>query len=286
MTDEGHKKDEGLEEPESSPSDEKNKRDAEERTAPPGSVVYQAILTEGVQELRRCPAALWWSGLAAGLSMGFSLVAEGLLSFYLPEARWTPLVTKLGYSVGFLIVILGRQQLFTENTLTAILPLLNRREGATIRDVSRLWSIVLAANLVGAAVFAIGIAELAVFDHETRAAFQRVGEVALAPSPAALFVKAIFAGWLIALMVWLLPYAESARVLVIVIVTYLIGLGGFAHIIAGSVEVMFVAAVGGASWIQCIAGYMLPTLAGNIIGGVALVAALNHAQVVADRELH
>src|SRR3954454_9630144 len=122
-------------------------RDADERTAPSGKVVYKAILKEGEEELERPSAALFWSGLAAGLSMGFSMVAEGLLTAHLPDAPWRPLVAKLGYSVAFLIVVLGRQQLFTENTLSPVLPLLKRKDRATAANVLRLWGVVLAANL-------------------------------------------------------------------------------------------------------------------------------------------
>src|SRR4051812_32659775 len=88
--------------------------EAHERSSPGGEVVYKAILKEGEDELERPSGALFWSGLAAGLSMGFSLIGEALLRAYLPEAHWRPLVAKFGYSLGFLIVILGRQQLFTE----------------------------------------------------------------------------------------------------------------------------------------------------------------------------
>jgi formate/nitrite transporter FocA (FNT family) len=91
---------------------EKKEEDIVERTAPPGDVVYHAVYREGEHELKRNNTELALSGLSAGLSMGFSLVAEGLLRAHLPEAVWTPLLSKLGYSVGFLIVVLGRQQLF------------------------------------------------------------------------------------------------------------------------------------------------------------------------------
>src|SRR5579884_3436773 len=100
--------------------------EADQLRSPAGSVVYKAVCKEGADELERPSSALFWSGLAAGLSMGFSLVTEGLLSAYLPDSHWRPLVAKFGYSLGFLIVILGRQQLFTENTLTVILPLLSK----------------------------------------------------------------------------------------------------------------------------------------------------------------
>src|SRR5881394_226374 len=108
-------------------SNEKDEREAEERSSPSGAIVYKAILKEGVDELARPSSALFWSGLAAGLSMGASLIAEGLLDSYLPDAPWRPLIAKFGYSLGFLVVILGRQQLFTENTLTPILPLLQEK---------------------------------------------------------------------------------------------------------------------------------------------------------------
>src|ERR1041385_6652600 len=126
--------------------EEKEQQDAERLSAPSGKIVYKAILKEGEEELARSSAALFWSGLAAGLSMGFSMITEGLLHAYLPETHWRPLISKLGYSVGFLIVILGRQQLFTENTLTPILPLLLRKDASTLMNVLRLWSVVLAAN--------------------------------------------------------------------------------------------------------------------------------------------
>src|SRR5947209_8352377 len=116
-------------------------------------VVHETVREEGERELRRSPAALAWSGLAAGLSMGFSLVTQGLLHAYLPAAAWTPLVDNLGYSVGFLIVVLGRQQLFTENTVTAILPLLAHPNLSTFLRIVRLWAVVLLANLLGAFLF-------------------------------------------------------------------------------------------------------------------------------------
>ena len=86
--------------------------------------------------------------------MGFSLVPQGAVLPYLPDARWSVLVAKVGYTVGFLIVVLGRQQLFTENTLTPILPLLSQGGRSRLLNVLRLWGIVLAATLAGALMFA------------------------------------------------------------------------------------------------------------------------------------
>ncbi len=255
--------------------------EAAQRSSPRAIVVHQAIRAEGEEELRRSLSALWWSGLAAGLSMGFSLVGEGILRAHLPDAPWRPLISKFGYSLGFLIVVLGRQQLFTENTLTPILPLLVRRNVPTLLRVLRLWAVVLAANLLGALVFAWVVGNTLVFDHATRQTFSAIGFESLQGDFWTIVLRGVFAGWLIALMVWLLPYAESARVTVIIILTYIVGLAGFAHIIAGSIVVFQLAASGQAGWDTAI-GWVIPTLTGNIIGGVLLVAALNNAQVVAD----
>jgi formate/nitrite transporter FocA (FNT family) len=265
---------------------EESKRDAEhreagERSAPSGRIVYKAILKEGEEELARPSSALFWSGLAAGLSMGFSMIAEGLLHAHLPDAPWRPLVAKFGYSVGFLIVILGRQQLFTENTLTPILPLLQWKPGATLANVSRLWAVVLVANLLGALLVALVAARTEAFDPHVRESFVEMGRKATEPGFWATVLRGVFAGWLIALMVWLLPFAETARVWVIVIITYFVGLGNFSHIIAGAVEVFSLAAAGQAAWPAVLGGYVVPTLLGNVLGGVTLVATLNHAQVVA-----
>src|SRR5215213_10437510 len=176
--------------------------DARQRRSPSGRVVYDAVMQEADEELTRSSSALFWSALAAGLSMGFSMIAEGILRHYLPEAGWKPLVTKLGYSAGFLIVILGRQQLFTENTLTPILPLLRRKPNATIGNVLRLWAIVLVSNLVGAALFAIAIGWFPVLEPTVKDAATAIAAEALAPGPMKIALRGIFAGWLIALMVW------------------------------------------------------------------------------------
>ena len=261
---------------------ETEREQVERRTTISAIVVHEAIREEGERELRRPASALAWSGLAAGLSMGFSLVGQGLLRAYLPDVSWRPLIANFGYSLGFLIVVLGRQQLFTENTLTAILPLLAHPNRHTIWRVIRLWLIVLVANIVGALAFAMLVAHTAIFKPEIQAAFTAIGKAALDGSFSTILLKAIFAGWLIALMVWLLPAAETARVHIIIILTYIVGLGAFAHIIAGSVEVLYLVSAGSLSWQGYLGEFFAPTLLGNIIGGVSLVAALNYAQVAAE----
>ena len=190
-------------------------------------------------------------------------------------------IAKLGYTVGFLIVVLGRQQLFTENTLTVILPLLRRRDRVTMRNVGRLWAVVLAANLVGAGMFAAVAARTTAFEPAVRDTFLAIGHEAMAAATATTLLRGIYAGWLIALMVWLLPFAETARVWVIVIITYIVGVGHFSHVIAGSVETLYLVAAGDRSLWEYLAGYLAPSFVGNVIGGVSLVAAIAHAQFVA-----
>jgi formate/nitrite transporter FocA (FNT family) len=259
--------------------------DVEQRSSPGGKIVYHAVLKEADEELERSTSALFWSGLAAGLSMGFSLIAEALIRDRLPEhVAWSPLVSKLGYSVGFLVVILGRQQLFTENTLTPVLPLLKRKDLDTMANVLRLWAIVLLANLVGALAVALALAKTSAFDPEVRATFVQIGHEAMRHDFVTTFIRAIFAGWLIALLVWMLPYAESSHFFVILIITWLIGIGHFAHVIAGAVNVFTVAWSGEKSWPAVFGSFIVPALLGNIVGGVMLVAGLNHAQVVSGEE--
>jgi formate/nitrite transporter FocA (FNT family) len=259
-------------------------KQVEERLAIGAHVVYETIRREGEDELRRPAAALAWSALAAGLSMGFSFIAEALLQAHLSDAPWRPLISRAGYCVGFLIVILGRQQLFTENTLTVILPLLLHKDLKTFLRVSRLWGAVLSANFVGTYLFALALGHIALFPAPVQEAFTAIGLSHLGASFGIAFTRAIFAGWLIALMVWLLPGAESARVSIIIIITYLVGLGGLNHIIAGSTTMLYLVVTHSISWATYFVSFFLPTLLGNILGGVSLVAALGHAQVVGGKE--
>jgi formate-nitrite transporter family protein len=172
--------------------------------------------------------------------------------------------------------------LFTENTLTVILPLLLRKDVVTFVRVLRLRSIVLCANFVGTYLFALAIGHVVLFPAPVHQAFTAIALAYLGPSFGIIFTRAIFAGWLIALMVWLLPGAESARVsiITIIIITYLVGLGGLNHIIAGSTTMLYLVVTHAISWGTYFTGFFFPT----ILGGVSLVAAPGHAQVVGGKE--
>jgi len=269
---------------ESTISTRAERKQVEERLAIGPQVVYETIRREGEEELARTASALAWSALAAGLSMGFSFVAEALLSSHLPDEPWRPLISRAGYCIGFLIVILGRQQLFTENTLTVVLPLLVRKDLSTLLRMLRLWAVVLTANLVGTFLFALCIGKIHIFDAHTQETLTSIGVAHLGAGFGTVLMRAIFAGWLIALMVWLLPGAESSRIAIIIIITYLVGISGFNHVIAGSTTMFFLIATKVITWKIYLAQFLLPTLLGNVIGGFALVAALGHAQVVGGKE--
>jgi formate-nitrite transporter family protein len=170
--------------------------------------------------------------------------------------------------------------LFTENTLTPILPLLHRRDRATLRNVARLWSVILLSNLAGALAMAWVLGNTGAFPEEVRRVFAQIGRESLQIGFGLIVLRAIFAGWLLAMLVWVLPFAEHARFFVIIGLTWLIGIGGFSHVVAGSIEVMLLGATGAASWTHVVGGYIVPALIGNVVGGVSLVAALNHAQVI------
>jgi formate-nitrite transporter family protein len=273
-----------VNDPESPISSIEEAQKVQERVAIGAKVVYEAVRLEGEEELERPTAALAWSGLAAGLSMGFSLLAEGALQAHLPDSSWRPMIARLGYSVGFLIVVLGRQQLFTENTLTVVLPLLLHKDLATIRKVLRLWSVVLSANVFGTFLFALAIARLHFLEPAVQKSLLDVSEGHLPLGFWTTLLRAILAGWLIALMVWMLPDAASSRVIVIIIMTYLISISSLSHIIAGSTNIFFLVSEGKLSLGQYFTAFFFPTLIGNVAGGVSLVAALAHAQVVGGKK--
>ena len=259
--------------------DEKEQRQAAERAAPGPLVIHEIVREEGEAELTRRTSGLALSGLAAGLSIGFSFVTQAYLQAGLPDAPWRRLVASLGYSLGFLIVVLGRQQLFTETTLTALIPTLTRRTLATLLATLRVWSIVLAANLAGTLIFA-GIAALpGIFTPDANAAMVELSGQLMALPFWQCAARAGFAGWLIGLMVWLLPASGSTRPIVIILLTYVVAMCQLPHIIAGSVEAAFAVFTGHASAAEYLEKFLVPTLIGNVFGGTALAAVFNHAPI-------
>jgi formate-nitrite transporter family protein len=245
-------------------------------------VVHEVVREEGETAMDRTFGALMWSALGAGLSMGFSFLVQSILESALPKASWTGLVASFGYTIGFVFVILGRQQLFTESTLTAVLPVLTRRDLKTLLKALRLWAIVLFFNLVGTTIFAGLLQFKGVFSPEVTESLAHVAHTPLSADFFVTMMRGVFSGWLIALMVWLLPSARSARLLTILLVTYTVAVSKLTHVIAGSVEAAYAVMIGSASVSDYFFVFMIPTLIGNMIGGISMVAITNHAAIAPE----
>ena len=270
-------------------ADKEAKRDAHKEAVaevgrPDAFVLHEVIRREGDEELRRNGGALFLSAFAAGLSIALSLIVPGVLKSYLPEASWTKVLTTMGYAVGFLVVVLGRQQLFTENTITPILPLLHDRSAKTAWRVLRLWAIVLAGNILATLAIAAVLAHSGAFEPSVKAAFAEISHHAIAFPFWDTVLKAIFAGWMIALLVWFLPATGSAAPFIIFLMTWLVSLCGLAHIVAGSVEGFYLVVTGDATIAEYLERFFAPTLIGNVFGGMTLVAVLNYGQVAPQVE--
>lgn len=268
----------------SGPLDAIDRDQAVEHSSIRAVVIHEVLREEGETELKRPAGSLAWSGLAAGLSMGFSFLGLALIQSGLPDAPWSRLIDSIGYTVGFLITILGRQALFTESTLTAVLPILVRRDRGTLVATLRFWLIVLSCNLIGTFIVAVIISLPDVFPAAMQTSLAEIAHDSMSGLFWPTLIKAVFAGWLIAVMVWLLPSAGTSKILVIVFLTYIVGVGRFSHIVAGSVEAWYAVLTGTASvWNYC-AKFLVPTLLGNTLGGIGMVALLNHAPLAAELE--
>ena len=257
-------------------AEEKHVKDS---ARPRAAVVYEIVRAEGEAELIRPFSALWWSGVAAGISIGLSFLTEAALAAHLPDSPWREIIAKLGYAVGFLVVILGRQQLFTENVLTAVLPVISRRRLDWLVSMGRLWVIVLAANVVGCFVFALALSALPIVGPDVQHELSQIVVRLMQNTPLEMFAKGIGAGWIIAALVWILASSEGMQFFVIGLLTYLIALFGFTHIVAGTAEALYGVLTGSTSLWQAFAVFFLPTLAGNIFGGTVLFSVLSYAQV-------
>jgi formate/nitrite transporter FocA (FNT family) len=261
---------------------EREIEDVEELATPRTPVIYEVVRRLGEEEMERPTTSLWWSGVAAGLSISFSLLAQAVLETHLPETPWRLLIAGFGYSFGFLMVVLARQQLFTESTITVVLPVLKDLSPATVWRMVRLWGIVLAANLAGTLFAALFCSFTPVLSSELYAGMLGVSRNLLHLTVADMFFRGIASGFLIAAMVWMIPSAESAKFAVVTLMTYLIAIGGFTHIVAGSMEAYMLVLAGDWEWWRMIGMFMLPVLVGNVIGGTALFALISYAQVMEE----
>ena len=245
----------------------------------PAKLVYQVVRREGEEELRRPWTDLFWSGIVAGFCISFSVIGEALFKTYLPASKWLPLLESLGYTFGYVIVITGRMQLFTENTLTTVLPLLARPGFDNFLRVARLWGIVLGANVIGCFIAAAFIAFTPTFGPDILASITELSKHATENGAWISFAKAVPAGLLIAALVWMLAAGEDDNLFVIILMTWLIAAGGFAHISAGSVEMAFLMLTGQLGLIAGISDFFIPVLLGNVFGGTVVFTLITWGQV-------
>lgn len=251
----------------------------EQRTQLRSPVIFEIIRRDGEEELERPNLSLAMSGIAAGFGIGFSVLAQAALSSKLPDVASSHLIASIGYSVGFLIVILARLQLFTENTITVVLPVLLNPSTALLVRVAQLWGIVLTANVAGCFVFAGIVLLPGAVPPELLEAMFEISRHMMGYSRWEMFIKGIFSGWLIACLVWILPTARGTSFFAIMLLTSLIAAGEFTHIVAGSVEAFLVVLTGEASLLSAVGVFFIPTLLGNIVGGTVFFSLLNYGQV-------
>jgi formate/nitrite transporter FocA (FNT family) len=258
---------------------EEEQAEVGEHAPPSPRVVHAAVAQQGEDELGRPVASLFWSAVAAGIAIMSSVSVSGALHHYLPEAPWRDAVVALGYPVGFLIVVLGRMQLFTEQTIVAVLPLARETSRRNFGRVARLWSVVLLGNLIGTAAAAglvvLGQVQSAqVFDGMIAVSSKLQERGALAT-----LAQAIPAGFIMASIAWIRSAEDSMGFWVVLVLTLAISLCGFAHVVAGAAEafVLLWSGQAGAGWV--FGGFVAPALIGNVIGGTLMFAFLSHAQV-------
>ncbi|KAJ03982.1 formate/nitrite transporter family protein [Sulfitobacter mediterraneus] len=247
-------------------------------------LIYEVIRRDGEEELRRTKRSLIWSGIAAGMLISLSVLGEAVLRTYLPDTPGRYLIENLGYSVGFLAVIMGRMQLFTENTITTVLPIMQERTWYAFGCMMRLWGIVLGANVVGAFAAAALFVFTPALSPDLMPAIEGLSQHATGMGASQSFWRAIPAGIIVALIVWMLPQASASAFWLILVFTWLIAAGDFTHIVAGSVEMAVLVLQGALSAGPAIFGFFLPVLAGNIIGGTLIFTLVAWGQVRDDVE--
>lgn len=258
----------------------------EEAKKAPGQIL-QAELVEAMDALTRSSLRLFLSGLSAGLDIGFSLflvaVVQTLGQGSLSEPVLKILVGMM-YSFGFILVVVGRSELFTEQTSLAILPLLSRQ--ASFKMVIRLWGIVYLANLIGAMLFAVlvviigpalGVIDVKVFGELSRSIVAHPGWVIL--------LSGMLAGWLMGLLSWLVYAGRDtiSQILIVFLITSVIGLGHLHHCIVGSVEVLAGVFADPGTTLADYGHFLLWTTAGNALGGVIFVSLLKYGHAHASQ---
>jgi formate/nitrite transporter FocA (FNT family) len=243
--------------------------------------IFETAVESARDELARSTLALGVSGLAGGITMGLTGLGVATVQAALGEGKGADLAAMLLYPLGFLAVIIGRAQLFTENTLYPVVLVLKERRH--LFDCLRLWAAVFVMNIVGTLIFALLASHTGALSPEIRGALVKLGVNSVHHDWSTIFWTGVIGGWLIALVAWLVTASHwtSSQMMIVYALTFLMGAGHFAHCIAGSGEILTavlqreVQASTYFAWLAC------ATL-GNIAGGVVIVSLLNFGQVHAE----
>ena len=246
---------------------------------PSAEEIFYQVANNARQELKRSTVSLGFSGFAGGIFMGLTALGNAIALAMLGTSTKIQFIAKMFYPLGFIVVILGRAQLFTENTLYPVALVLTEKRHfwATMR----LWFTVLPANVLGALAFAaLATLTSAISPHIVQALAQ-LGVDGIHRDPAAIFWSGVMGGWIIATAAWLVSGSHSitGSVMIIWMLTFVVGLGNFAHCIAGSGEVFAAILSHQAPW-RSFPAWFFPAVAGNICGGVGMVTLLEYGQVV------
>lgn len=248
-----------------------------ERLSP--RLVYEIIRRNGIEELKRPARSLIFSGIAAGIVISFSFLCKAIFMAYVPDTTWAPMFTNFGYTVGFLLVILGHMQLFTENTITTVVPMFNPFTLNKLGSVCRLWAIVLFSNLIGTTLAAYFLSHSIAINPDFVLAMDKIAHHVASRNITENLVRGIPAGILIASIVWMMPTAKQAGFWVIMFFTYLISLGDFTHVVVGSAEMAYWIFEGHATFYDYLVTFLIPTCIGNILGGTGVFTILAYGQV-------
>jgi len=246
--------------------------------------IHDNVLGSAETELHRKSGPLLYSAIAAGLTISFSFLASAFLRMHGHEESTKHLLATAGYPLGFVFVVLARNELFTENTLEPVIPFLHRRDRHTLGQIGRNWGLLILGNLIGALVFALLLAHTNMVPEKMRHDMLELTRRATELGIGLTFYRAIFAGWLLATLTWMLAATNEriTQILLIILATAPIAAFDFAHSIAGSVEAFYRAAVEDASWADMVVNFTVPALLGNALGGVTVVALLNFGQAQED----
>ncbi len=244
--------------------------------------IFHRLMATADEEFSRSSRLLFLSGLAAGLSIGLTFLARATLYGLLPEDT-TGLVGNLLYPIGFIFIVLGRYQLFTENTLTPVTLVLTRL--ASLPGLLKIWGLAYTANLTGATIAAFLFSRTDIFDATTAAAAYQFGEHALEMTWNGLFFKGVVAGWMVAGMVWLTHAVRDAvtRFFIVYLTMYLVPSVGLFHCVIGACEMAYFVFEGGATVSEALVDFQIPVTLGNTVGGVLFVALPNYFQTRGER---